>query len=194
MLKKKSIIIVSFMGVDGSGKTTLTKQVKKKFKHSTYLHLKPYIVVKDLRRVIRNPHKETKSSFIISIIRIISWLVSYKIFFYKNTKKSKKIYLFDRYAHDILIDPLRYKHSLPIGLTKLMLSFFPKPDLWVFLKPSITTLKLRKQELSEQELKRQTKEYSFFFKNKKNVIKIDSKINRKTLTLKIKKRIDLISK
>ena len=75
-----------------------------------------------------------------------------------------------------------------------MLSFFPKPDLWVFLKPSITTLKLRKQELSEQELKRQTKEYSFFFKNKKNVIKIDSKINRKTLTLKIKKRIDLISK
>ena len=194
MLKKKSIIIVSFMGVDGSGKTTLTKQVKKKFKHSTYLHLKPYIVVKDLRRVIRNPHKETKSSFIISIIRIISWLVSYKIFFYKNTKKSKKIYLFDRYAHDILIDPLRYKHNLSKNLTKLILTFFPKPDLWIFLKPSQKTINSRKHELSDTELRRQIKEYSIFFKNKKNVLKLNTKNQRKVSIELIKKKINCFIK
>jgi uridine kinase len=49
-LKKK--IIISLMGVDGAGKTTLAKKLNKVFKNSKYLHLKPYILFKDRRTVI----------------------------------------------------------------------------------------------------------------------------------------------
>ena len=180
------------MGVDGSGKTTIAKSLNKKLKKSKYLHLKPYILFKDRRRVVRNPHLLKKSSFTISFIRIISWLISYKFFFIMNNKC--KIYVFDRYAHDILIDPLRYKHNLSKNLTKFILNFFPKPDLWIFLNPSLKTIKSRKHELSDNELKRQTKGYTHFLKNQKNMIKLNLNNNKKKIIKQIKNKIDSINK
>jgi len=168
MNKIHSTFTVSFMGVDGSGKTTISKKLKKKLKKSQYLHLKPYILFQDRRTVIKNPQDQIKSSSLISLLRLLSWLVSYKIFFFKNKKNN--FYIFDRYAHDILIDPLRYKYSLSTYLTKFILNFFPTPDLWIFLKPPLNTIKARKSELTDSELQRQIKGYSYFFKNKKNVL------------------------
>ena len=168
MNKIRSTFTVSLMGVDGSGKTTISKKLKKKLKKSQYLHLKPYILFQDKRTIIKNPQDQIKSSSLMSLLRLLSWLISYKIFFFK--KKKNNFYIFDRYAHDILIDPLRYKHSLSTYLTKFILNFFPKPDLWIFLKPSFSTVKMRKSELRDHELRRQIKEYSYFFKNKKNVL------------------------
>ena len=165
------------MGVDGAGKTTLAKKLNKIFKNSKYLHLKPYIIFKDRRTVIKNPHNQKKSSFILSLLRIFSWLVSYKFFFYQN--KRKRIYFFDRYAHDLLIDPLRYKHSLTQGLTKIILIFFPKPDLWIFLKPSLKIIKSRKNELPISELRRQIKSYTKFFKSQKNVLNLKNNVQKK---------------
>jgi thymidylate kinase len=185
-------LVISFMGVDGSGKTTLSKKLKKNFKESVYLHLKPYILFQDKRNVIKNPHKNKKNNFILSLLKLLSWLVSYKIFFFKN--KSIKFYIFDRYAHDILIDPLRYRHNLSKNLTRFILNFFPRPDLWIFLNSSFKIIKLRKQELSDKELKRQIKEYSIFFKNKKNVLILNTNIQTSSLMKEIKKKIDSLIK
>ena len=189
---RSSALIISFMGVDGSGKTTLSKKIKKLYKNSKYLHLKPYILFQDRRTVIKHPHSQNISTRIISFLRLVSWLISYKIFFLKE--KKKYIYIFDRYAHDVLIDPLRYRNNLPKILTKFILGIFPKPDLWIFLKPSIKTLKSRKQELSEIELRHQIKKYSIFFKNKKNVLRLNTNIQFKLSIIKIKKKINDINK
>ena len=192
MIIKSTSLLISFMGVDGSGKTFLSKKIKKLLPQSQYLHLKPYILIKDRRTVIKNPHNQKKSTVFISLLRLLSWLISYKIFFLKN--KKKKIYIFDRYAHDILVDPTRYKHNLYRILTKFILSFFPTPDLWIFLKPTLKTIKSRKVELTENEMRRQTKEYSFFFKNKKNVLILNTNTQSKILIKKIKKKIHSIIK
>ena len=186
-MQLKSKTIIAFMGVDGSGKTTLAKKINKLFKESKYLHLKPYILIKDPRTTVKNPHSYNKSSFIISFMRIVSWLISYKIFFFIN--KSKRIYIFDRYAHDIIVDPLRYKNSLSKNIIKFIIDFFPKPNLWIFLNPSIKVVKSRKNELNDKELKRQIKEYSFFFKNKKNVLRLNTNTLMNASTLKIKNKI-----
>ena len=191
MIKLKRRIIVSLIGVDGSGKTTLAKKLSNTFKGSKYLHLKPYILFLDRRTVIKHPQYHKKSPHLLSLLRILSWLISYKIFFFTN--KSKRIYIFDRYAHDVLIDPFRYKHSLSLSLTKFILFFFPKPDLWIFLNPSLKTIKSRKHELSDNELKRQTKDYTRFFKNQKNVIKLNSNNNKKKIIKQIKNKIDSIN-
>jgi len=166
MIKKKNLFVISFMGVDGSGKTTLSKKLKKTFKNSTYLHLKPYILFQDRRTVIKKPHAKKKSSSIVSLIRLLAWLASYKIFFLKS--ENNKFYIFDRYAHDILIDPLRYRHNLSKNLSKFFLNFFPKPNLWIFLNPSLKTIKFRKHELSDNEISRQIRDYKKFFSNQKN--------------------------
>jgi|TARA_B110000259_G_scaffold188341_1_gene246588 thymidylate kinase len=189
---KKHPLIISFMGVDGSGKTTLSKKIKKDLKQSVYLHLKPYILFQDKRNIIKNPHNNKKSFFISSVLRLLSWLISYKIYFFKN--KSNKFYIFDRFAHDILIDPLRYKHNLSKNLTRFILNFFPRPDLWIFLNPSLKIIKSRKQELPDIELKRQIKEYSIFFKNKKNVLILNTNTKTNSLIKKIKKKMNSIKK
>ena len=162
------------------------------FKGSKYLHLKPYILFQDRRTVIKKPHQQKKSSFLLSFFRLLSWLISFKIFF--NYNRSKKIYIFDRYAHDILVDPLRYRHNLSYDLTKFILNFFPKPDLWIFLNPSLKTIKSRKHELSDNELKRQTKGYTHFLKNQKNMIKLNLNNNKKKIIKQIKNKIDSINK
>ena len=188
MIKLKKNIIVSLMGVDGSGKTTLAKKLNKIFKKSKYLHLKPYILFQDRRTVIKNPHDQKKSSATMSLLRLLSWLISYKVFFYRN--KDKKFYIFDRYAHDILVDPLRYKHGLSQGLTKFILWFFPKPNLWIFMNTPIKTIKFRKSELTDNELKRQIRDYLLFFKNQKNVIMLKNNIQKKKLIKIVIKKIN----
>ena len=183
----KKNFIVSFIGVDGSGKTTLAKTINKIFKKSKYLHLKPYILFPDRRTVIKNPHYQKKSSFILSLFRLISWLISYKVFFFQN--KIKKIYIFDRYAHDVLIDPIRYKQNLSQGLTKFILNFFPEPDLWIFLNPSLKTIKSRKYELPDNEVKRQIRGYKRFFSNQKNVLILNTNIQITKLVKQITKKL-----
>ena len=186
MIKLKKNIIITFMGVDGAGKSTLAKALNKVIKNSKYLHLKPYILFLDRRTIVKNPHQEKKSNFFFSFLRLLSWLISYKVFFY--LKKNKQIYIFDRYAHDILIDPMRYKHSLSFVFTKFILSFFPKPNLWIFLNPSIKTINLRKNELSNKELNRQITQYTQFFKPKKNVLMLNTNMKKKKIISKILKR------
>ena len=136
----------------------------------------------------KTPHFQKKSFFILSLLRLLSWLISYKVFFYQS--KQKNLFFFDRYAHDILIDPLRYKHGLSQNLTKFILHFFPKPDLWIFLNPPIKTIKLRKLELPDNELKRQIKFYKKFFTKQKNVLILDTNIQKTKL---IKKIVELIN-
>ena len=190
MIKLKKKIIISFMGVDGAGKTTLAKNLIKKIKKSQYLHLKPYIFSLDRRTVIKDPQNQNKSSFFVSFLRLAGWLISYKFFFVQSD--NKKIYIFDRYAHDVLIDPLRYKHSLSQKTTKYFLNFFPKPNLWIFLNPSLKTIKSRKQELTENELNRQIREYYQFFRKKKNVLMLNTSMNKKKLIIKILKKIKIL--
>ena len=175
------------MGVDGSGKTTIAKALCRKFKNSKYLHLKPYILFLDKRTVVKNPHNQKKSSFIISFFRLILWLISYRVLL--NFNINKKIYIFDRYAHDILIDPLRYQNSLSKGFTKSILNFFPEPNLWIFLNPFLKTIKSRKTELSDIELERQIYDYKYFFKAKKNVLYLNTANKKEVLIKKLVKKI-----
>ena len=86
-------------------------------------------------------------------------------FFSKNN-----LVIFDRYAHDILIDPIRYRYNLNKNLTKFFLKFFPKPDLWIFMINKSEVIWKRKKEVKFNILKRQLKDYLRLKKKYKNSI------------------------
>jgi thymidylate kinase len=190
-------IVISFMGVDGSGKSTLIKKIinkfKKKFKKIKYLHLKPYFLLIDKSTFNKSPHnfKKLRSNF-SSLIVILIWLFQYKIFFFINRRKKNQLIIFDRYAHDLLIDRVRYRHSLSLTLTKKILKLFPEPHLWVFLHASPKVIETRKKELSRKELNRQIREYIKFSKTKKNSILLKTNNNNPNNLLLIKKKIETI--
>ena len=192
-MSQNSSIIVSFMGVDGSGKSTLIellrKKLKNKFRKIKYIHLRPYLILLDKSTVQANPHKSKKTwPILLNFFRILYWLIIYRFFFYLFGNNSNQLIIFDRYAHDLMIDPIRYKFNLPINIAKFILDLFPNPNLWIVVNAPIKELEKRKKELTTKELKRQIRTYLNFAKQRKNSIVVNTNNSvQSCLSLIIKK-------
>ena len=121
----------------------------------------------------------------MSIFIIFNWLFVYHIFFLINLKLKNHLIIFDRYAHDLLIDKARYRLNLSKKFTKYILSLFPEPNLWLFLEAPLKLVEKRKKELPTKELKREKKEHSSYKKKKTNSLTVNT-------SYKIEKNISLI--
>ena len=197
-MSQNSSIIVSFMGVDGSGKSTLIellrKKLKNKFRKIKYIHLRPYLILLDKSTVQTNPHKSKKTwPILLNFFRILYWLIIYRFFFYLFGNNSNQLIIFDRYAHDLMIDPIRYKFNLPINIAKFILDLFPNPNLWIVVNAPIKVLEKRKKELPTKELKRQIRTYLNFAKQRKNLIIINTNRSVKDSLSRIIKNINSIT-
>jgi hypothetical protein len=68
--------------------------------------------------------------------------------------------VFDRYFHDMLIDPLRYRYKGPLWLLKFLSRFVTLPDsLFLLLDASEELILSRKREVPPAELRRQRAAY-----------------------------------
>ena len=192
-MNQNSSIVVSFMGVDGSGKSTLIellrKKLKNKFRKIKYIHLRPYLILLDKSTVQSNPHNSKATwPMLLNFVRILYWLIIYRFFFYLFVNNPKQLIIFDRYAHDLMIDPIRYKFNLPINIAKFILDLFPNPNLWIVVNAPIKVLEKRKKELPTKELKKQIRSYLNFAKQRKNSIIINTNNSvQSSLSLIIKK-------
>ena len=194
-MKNNSLMIIAFMGVDGSGKSTIIKNLKslldKKYDNIIINHLKPNLFGSNRLIQSNHPHSKPLRSSLFSLLKIIHWLIIYKIFFFMLSKEKTNLILFDRYANDLLIDKKRYRYNLSPRITEKILNYFPQPDMWVVLDAELNILRQRKKEVSIKELKRQAYEYMNFYKSKKNALLLDT---TKSLDLNLKTIISAINK
>ena len=190
-MKRKSII--AFVGTDGSGKTTVMNAVLPELEKSIGAkfivhHLKPDFlpplgrfrgVKHEEGYVCTNPHGSKPSGFWGSCFRLAYLTLDYVLgYWFKVRPKTKSPdvagWIFDRYAYDMLIDPLRFRLKLPQWLVKMALDVIPNPDVVVCLGGDAEKIHARKPETSLEEVQRQVAELKKFFDGNNRAVWIDT--------------------
>src|SRR3989339_1024234 len=165
-------IIIALLGPDGCGKSTLGAMLQKElapaFRGIRCFHLRPYFF--SFKKIgptapVYDPHAQKPRSAIASALKLIYFLLDYVlgfIFVLYPLKARSHLILFDRYYHDLMIDPKRYRYSAPMWLAVLIGYLIPKPDLFLVLDAPARIIQSRKQEVPFSETERQRNAYSNF--------------------------------
>jgi thymidylate kinase len=199
--------LVSFIGMDGTGKTTQTNLLKQRLDNSLITNAviytgrgrnnilpiqffgQKYEKIEKKRQNNKNQDKKDQTSLKKKIIYTLAapvfafdlflryWVVIWP------TRKIKQIVITDRYSTDILL-----MANVPMLFKKIMYPFFPKPSLTVYLYNDPKILCRRKKGHPLEDLYRQKRIFSKINKKIKpwkikseEIDKIVEKISRKIL-------------
>ncbi len=175
-------LIIVFLGVDGSGKTTIGNGIKSKiapiFNGIINYHLRPYFIGNSGNgMIVTDPHGEKNRALLTSLLKLIYFLFDYSLgYMFKSfpLKLKSNLVIFDRYYHDILVDPKRYRYGGPKWCIKLIEKMIPNPDLFIILDAPAEVVQARKKEVSLYETQRQREAYLEFARSKNNCIVLDT--------------------
>ncbi|MGA7831604.1 MAG: hypothetical protein WCA21_11630 [Terracidiphilus sp.] len=130
-------------------------------------HLKPRIVLprrKERVTIVADPQGKPPRSALTSMVKLFVWLLEewYATLF---IDKNETLLICDRYYHDLLIDPIRYRYGGPLWIATLVGKLIPQPRLWVLLDAPAEVLQARKQEVTSKESARQRQAYLDFIRS-----------------------------
>lgn len=176
-------LFVVFLGPDGSGKSSVIDKVIPKlspaFRKTCNIHLRPGLGSKKNRKgtPVTDPHGKPVRGKPSSIFKVLYFLYDYclgYLFKVRPMLVRSTLVVFDRYYHDLLIDPKRYRYGGGMWLARLVGKLIPKPDLVILLDAPSEVLQRRKQEVSFEETSRQRESYLYLVEKLKNGIVIDA--------------------
>lgn len=165
--------VVVFLGVDGVGKSTVIQAILPTLKAATHnavflRHLRPGLLpplarlkgrLQNPETPVVDPHQSTPSGPIGSLFRLayltLDYIVGYWLSVRPKIAKRPAVVIFDRYAYDMVLDPIRFRINIPARIIGWLAALAPKPDLIVCLYGSPEIIAARKHELPVEETKRQ---------------------------------------
>lgn len=171
-MKKNKFII--FLGVDGSGKSTVIRELEKLLEISYRFHFCPIKRYNfDNSKINNTPHTQKVYNTALSIIKILFLIIVFNYGYIVNIKSNLLLghVIADRYFYDLLIDKQRYRIKISDKLLDRLIKLIPKPDYVVLIIGNPKELYLRKQEISLSEIdKQQNRAIKYFqYVDKKNV-------------------------
>jgi thymidylate kinase len=174
--------VTAFLGPDGSGKSTVLASLSANCaslgRKTRSFHLVPPVPAGEKRGApVSNPHAKPAHGLFVSIVKLgylvcrynFGWVVSVL----PDYRRSTMCY-FDRYYHDMLADPKRYRLGTPTWLTRMVEWLIPKPNLFLVLDVSPEIACSRKKEVSEEESQKSFIAYRALAKELPNAILIDA--------------------
>ena len=159
---------IAVLGPDGSGKSALIAElipaVSQHFAAVERFHLRPHLLPGSVSASSANtaPHSLQPRGGLLSAVKILYLLADYWLGFVFRVSPllaQSKLVLFDRYFHDILIDPHRLRYGGPQWLARCAARAIPPPHLVFILDAPPQMLQSRKQEVSAEESLRQAEAY-----------------------------------
>jgi thymidylate kinase len=169
-------VMVAVIGPDGSGKGTLIEAARHfisgplHFPTRVY-HWRPGLLPslgslllgrKDDGAPVRNPHAKEPSGLTFSLLRLAYYTLDYVFGYWLLVRpylgRKCIAVIFDRYFYDCLIDPVRFRISLPQWVVRAFAILVPRPDLVILLTAVPEVIYSRKPELPLSEIRRQCSE------------------------------------
>lgn len=169
---KPSGFVMAILGVDGAGKSTVIEAIRPVLNDATHhallvRHLRPGFLPA-LGRLkggqasggpVTAPHAKAPSGLVLSLVRLLYLAADYVLGYWLLTRpqiaRLPNIVVFDRYAYDMVLDPQRFRISLPSRIIAAVVGLVPQPDLVICLYGSAEEISRRKSELSTEETARQ---------------------------------------
>ena len=150
-LRHRTGVMVAFLGLDGCGKSTVMARVGEDllpaFRSAARFHLRPHLGRRPDPTVV--VQVEPARSWLPSIAKLMVWAIDYAIGYLVNVFPrliASTLVLFDRYYHDLLVDPSRYRYGGPVGLAWWVGRRVPRPDLMILLDAAPEIATERKQD------------------------------------------------
>ena len=169
------------MGPDGAGKSSVIREVVARLAESGHdikmRHLKPTLVMPQLRdnpnSIVTDPHGKPPRSAFLSLAKIIVWLAEeWYARLFRDPKQA--LLICDRYYHDLLVDPVRYRFGAPMWTARFVGALMPRPALWILLDAPPEVLQSRKQEVAAEETARQCLAYRAFIRTRAKHVIVDA--------------------
>jgi thymidylate kinase len=180
-VRQRTNRFIVFLGTDGSGKSSVINAVCEGLKKEGYetrkFHLRAPLREGRGGPPVVDPHGKRPYGQWLSTVKVFYLLFYYwggHFFKVRPLLKRNAVVLFDRYYHDMLVDPLRYCYGGSMWLARLAGKLVPQPDLWILLDAPPEILQSRKQEVPFAETVRQRKEYRKQIGEMKNGVVVDA--------------------
>ncbi len=175
-------MVTVILGPDGSGKSTLLTELIPRCasfgRNSDLHHLWPNISGSNNSvEIVTDPHGKEPRGMFTSVVKLFFLIARYNVGWVKSVfwpYRCSSMIWFDRYYHDILADPLRYRMGAPLWLVRLVGKFIPKPDLFLVLDVVPEVARARKTEVPEEESQRQFHAYRALAEELPNAVLIDA--------------------
>jgi thymidylate kinase len=175
-------LTICVLGPDGSGKSSVAAQVlaelAQAFRRARYQHLRPRLWAnKSSSPAVTNPHANPLRGRWLSTAKLLHFWAGFLLGGLLQVLPARirsTLLLFDRYYHDILADPCRYRYGGSLSLARKLGRFVPHPDLVFILDAPAELLQRRKKEVPFAESKRQRMAYLGLAREFANVHVIDA--------------------
>ena len=171
------------LGSDGSGKSSVINSICDRLDgdgiETHKIHLRPLIRGNPEREPapVTDPHGKPPYGRLVSAVKLIYLIMVYRLGYFIRVLpllQRGAVVIFDRYYHDMLVDPKRYRYGGPMWLARWVGKLIPKPDIWILLDAPPEVLQARKQEVPFKETARQREEYLKLVRGMDNGVVVDA--------------------